>query len=195
MIDRGDYWQCGYIIRKGGIEEVRQQGLPAFRDALREIAPFLQDRVNEIADWDQVKLLTVKVDRLRTWYRPGLLCIGDSAHAMSPVGGIGINLAIQDAVATANLLAAPLGSGSVTVEDLRRVQDRRLLPTRLTQWLQVQVQDRVLSPALGRPANSGKPPLPMRIARRFPIVQRIPARIVGLGFRPEHVRVPEARTS
>jgi 2-polyprenyl-6-methoxyphenol hydroxylase-like FAD-dependent oxidoreductase len=169
--------------------------LPAFRDALREIAPFLQDRVNEIADWDQVKLLTVKVDRLRTWYRPGLLCIGDSAHAMSPVGGIGINLAIQDAVATANLLAAPLGSGSVTVEDLRRVQDRRLLPTRLTQWLQVQVQDRVLSPALGRPANSGKPPLPMRIARRFPILQRIPARIVGLGFRPEHVRVPEARTS
>jgi 2-polyprenyl-6-methoxyphenol hydroxylase-like FAD-dependent oxidoreductase len=169
MIDRGDYWQCGYIIHKGGIDEIRRQGLPAFRESLRAIAPFLQERVDELVDWDQIKLLTVKVDRLRTWYRPGLLCIGDAAHAMSPVGGIGINLAIQDAVATA--------------------------PTRWTQRLQVLVQDRILSPALGQPSTRSKPPLILRIARRFPIVRRIPARIVGIGFRPEHVRSPEVPVS
>src|SRR5262249_36547698 len=125
MINRTDYWQCGFVIPKGGIEEVRRRGLEAFRAETAAIAPFVADRVDELRSWDDVKLLPVVVDRLRRWYRPGLLCIGDAAHAMSPVGGVGINLAIQDAVAAANLLAAPLRAGGVTTADLRRVQRRR----------------------------------------------------------------------
>src|SRR5262249_21752033 len=132
MLDRGDYWQCAYVIPKGGFEEIRRRGLDAFRNAVAEIAPFLRDRVAELRGWDDVKLLTVLVDRLRRWYRPGLLCIGDAAHAMSPIGGVGINLAIQDAVAAANILAAPLRNGPATVNDLRRVQRRREFPTRVT---------------------------------------------------------------
>jgi 2-polyprenyl-6-methoxyphenol hydroxylase-like FAD-dependent oxidoreductase len=187
MIDRGDYWQCGYVIPKGTFEELRRQGLDAFRAVLAATAPFVSDRVGELRDWDQVKLLTVVVDHLRRWYRPGLLCIGDAAHAMSPVGGVGINLAIQDAVAAANILAGPLRAGRVTTGDLRRVQRRREFPTWVTQRMQVFIQDRVISRVLAGRAQLSLP-LPLRLLRRFPILRRIPARLIGLGARPEHVR-------
>lgn len=191
MLFRGDYWQCGYVIPKGGIDEIRRAGLPAFRESIAEIAPQMRDRVGELKDWDDVKLLTVRVDRLTRWYRPGLLCIGDAAHAMSPVGGVGINLAIQDAVAAANQLATPLRAGTVTVADLAKVQRRRRFPTVTTQWVQVQIQKRVLGRVL---AGRGRltPPLVVRLLDRFPLLRRIPARLLGLGFRPEHVRTPDA---
>jgi 2-polyprenyl-6-methoxyphenol hydroxylase-like FAD-dependent oxidoreductase len=186
MLDRGDYWQCAYVIAKGGIDALRQRGLDAFRADITAIAPFISDRVNVLKDWDDIKLLTVVVDRLRQWWRPGLLCIGDSAHAMSPIGGVGINLAIQDAVATANLLSGPLARGEVTPADLARVQRRRMFPTRVTQYLQVLVQDRVISRVLaGQTALS--PPWPLRLLQRFPALRRFPARLIGLGVRPEHV--------
>lgn len=191
LLDRGDYWQCGYVIPKGGIDDLRRRGLEAFRDGVAQVAPFLGDRVGELRDWDDVKLLTVVVDRLRSWYRPGLLCIGDAAHAMSPVGGVGINLAIQDAVAAANLLAGPLREGRVTTDALRRVQRRRELPTWLTQWLQVLVQERVIRRVLGSRKVLSLP-WPLRLLRRFPVLRRIPARVIGMGFRPEHVATPEA---
>jgi 2-polyprenyl-6-methoxyphenol hydroxylase-like FAD-dependent oxidoreductase len=191
MIDRGDYWQCGFVIPKGGLEEIKQKGLESFRADLTKIAPFVADRVGELRDWDDVKLLTVVVDRLRRWYRPGLLCIGDAAHAMSPVGGVGINLAIQDAVAAANILAGPLREGRVTTGHLRKVQRRREWPTRVTQRIQVFIQDRVISRVLaGRKQLSL--PLPLRLLRRFPSLRRIPAQLIGIGVRPEHVRSPEA---
>lgn len=189
MLDRDEFWQCAYVIPKGGFEEVRQRGLPAFRDALVEIAPFMHDRVAELSDWNDIKLLTVVVDRLRRWYRPGLLCIGDAAHAMSPIGGVGINLAIQDAVATANLLAAPLRDGKITMNNLRQVQHRRELPARLTQRLQVLIQDRIISRVLAG-QKSLSLPWPLRLLRRFPVLRRIPARLIGMGFRPEHVKTP-----
>ncbi|MGH7221891.1 MAG: FAD-dependent oxidoreductase [Gemmataceae bacterium] len=190
MLDRGEFWQCAYVIPKGRFEEIRQRGLSAFRDALVEIAPFMHDRVAELSDWNDIKLLTVVVDRLRRWYRSGLLCIGDAAHAMSPIGGVGINLAIQDAVATANLLAVPLRDGTVTLEDLRRVQRRRELPTRLTQRLQVLIQDRIIRRVLAGGKRLSLP-WPLRLMRRFPILRRIPARLIGMGFRPEHVKTPD----
>jgi 2-polyprenyl-6-methoxyphenol hydroxylase-like FAD-dependent oxidoreductase len=190
MIYRGDYWQCGLIIPKGSFEEIRSRGLAVLRREIVEIAPLLYDRVQELGDWDAIKLLTVHVDRLRSWCRPGLLCIGDSAHAMSPVGGVGINLAIQDAVATANILAEPLARGTPSLEDLKRVQRRRQLPTRLTQRLQIQIQERVLKRVLG----SGKPlsvAWPLKLVQRFPRLRRIPARVIGIGFRAEHIRTPD----
>jgi 2-polyprenyl-6-methoxyphenol hydroxylase-like FAD-dependent oxidoreductase len=189
MLNRQEYWQCGYVIHKGGHEEIRKQGLEAFRQALAEAAPFLNDRVTELRDWDQIKLLTVKVDRLRRWYRAGLLCIGDAAHAMSPVGGVGINLAIQDAVAAANILSGPLRAGGVGTEELVKVQRRRTFPTVMTQRLQIFIQNNLISAALAR---RGTLPLPwvLRLFRRWTFLQRIPARVVGLGFRPEHVRSP-----
>lgn len=191
MLNRGDYWQCAYVIPKGGIDAVRQRGLPAFRDSVLAMSPFLQGRIGEIASWDDVKLLTVAIDRLRRWYRPGLLCIGDAAHAMSPVGGVGINLAIQDAVATANALAAPLREGKVSEAQLEAIQERRTMPMRIIQWLQVQIQNRVLSRAL---ASTERPqvPLLLKLLQWFPVLQRIPARLVGMGFRPEHIRTPQA---
>ncbi len=185
MIDRGDYWQCGYVIPKDSFGHVLEQGLPAFRRELESLAPFLKGRTEEITSFDGVKLLTVGVDRLKTWHRPGLLCIGDAAHTMSPVGGVGINLAIQDAVAAANILAEPLRAGQVTTEDLARVQERRENPTRRTQWLQVQIQNNVIKSVLGGPERL-KPPLPLRLLSWVPALARIPARIIGLGFRPEH---------
>jgi 2-polyprenyl-6-methoxyphenol hydroxylase-like FAD-dependent oxidoreductase len=191
MLDRGDYWQCGFVIPKGGIDEIRSRGLDGFRATLTEIAPFLHDRVDEIGSWDDVKLLTVAVDRLRRWYRPGLLCIGDAAHAMSPVGGVGINLAIQDAVATANILAVLLRAGTVSTADLGRVQHRRQFPTHMTQRLQVLIQNRVISKVLASQKRFTLP-WPMRLLRRFPLLRRIPARLIGVGFRPEHVRTPDA---
>lgn len=189
MLYRGDYWQCAFIIPKGQFEVVRNAGLEAFRQGIADVAPFLSDRVSELNDWDDVKLLSMAIDHLKQWYQPGLLCIGDAAHAMSPVGGVGINLAIQDAVATANILAGPLGAGTVTTEDLRQVQKRRELPARLIQRLQIFVHNRVL----GRVMASDRkltPPWPIKLLLWFPILRRFPARLIGIGFRPEHVRTP-----
>jgi len=193
MLDRGDYWQCAYVIRKGGFEAIRERGIECFRDEVVRIAPFLRDRVAELREWDDAKLLTVMVDRLERWWRPGLLCIGDSAHAMSPIGGVGINLAIQDAVAAANILAQPLRDRTLSDADLQAVQRRRSLPTRLTQGMQVAVQERVLDRVLG----SDKPiaaPWPLRLFNCLPWLARIPARLIGVGFRPEHVRSPPAQS-
>jgi len=168
---------------------VRERGLPEFRAGVAALMPFVADRASEIAGWDDVKLLTVAVDRLTTWYRPGLLCIGDAAHAMSPIGGVGVNLAVQDAVAAANLLAAPLREKRLVDADLERVQKRRMLATRVVQGMQVMMQNRVVSPLLGREANvKVTAPLALRLIQRFPVLRRIPARLIGLGVRPEHVR-------
>ena len=191
MIDRGDYWQCAYVIRKGAADEIKAQGLDAFRNAIVEVAPLMRDRVEELKTWDDVKLLTVKIDRLPQWHRPGLLCIGDAAHAMSPVGGVGINLAVQDAVAAANRLAAPLRAGTLSEDDLTAVQQRRMFPTRMTQRLQVFIQNNVLSRVLASRGTIA-PPWPVRLVSSCPMLQRIPARLVGLGVRPEHVQTPEA---
>jgi 2-polyprenyl-6-methoxyphenol hydroxylase-like FAD-dependent oxidoreductase len=187
MLNREDYWQCGFVIPKGTFAALKQRGLEPFRQDLVSIASFLNDRVQEIHNWDQVKLLTVAVDRLTKWYREGLLCIGDAAHAMSPVGGVGINLAIQDAVATANILRNPLSQKSVFPSDLQQVQDRRLFPTRVTQMMQVFVQKRVLAGSLGRTRTSA--PWFLKLFRWFPILQRIPGYLVGIGVRPEHVKI------
>lgn len=191
MLDRGDYWQCGYIIPKGTLDQLKVRGIESFRADIAAIAPQMTDRLSAIRGWDDVKLLTVSVDRLETWSKPGLLCIGDAAHTMSPVGGVGINLAIQDAVATANLLAAPLRAGTLTHADLAKVQHRRILPTRLTQRLQVLIQNRVISAVLGD-RKELKLPWPVRMLRRFPFLRRFPARLVGMGFLPEHVRTRDA---
>jgi 2-polyprenyl-6-methoxyphenol hydroxylase-like FAD-dependent oxidoreductase len=187
-IDRRDYWQCGYVIPKGTLDELRAQGLAAFRANLARLAPYLADRVDELDSWDKIKLLTVQVNRLKRWYRPGLLCIGDAAHAMSPVGGVGINLAVQDAVAAANLLAASLRARAVTERDLAAVQRRRRLPTRLTQAFQLAVQNRVLKRVLAGEV-AAKPPLVFRLIQRFPALRGVTARLIGVGVRPEHVRV------
>ena len=186
MINRGEYWQCGYVIPKGRFEEMRRQEFEAFREEIRRLAPFARERVGELRTWDNVKLLTVRVDRLLEWFRPGLLCIGDAAHAMSPVGGVGINLAIQDAVAAGNVLVKPLRQRQITIDHLRQIQRRRELPTRVTQWLQVTVQRRIIARVLGdrRPFS---PPLAIRLLAAVPFFRRVPARIVGLGIRPEHV--------
>ena len=191
MLNRGDYWQCAYMIAKGGIDMVRARGLPNFRDSVVSMSPFLRDRIDELKSWDDVKLLTVAIDRLPQWHKPGLLCIGDAAHAMSPVGGVGINLAIQDAVAAANILAAPLKAGRVTSAHLEAVQRRRSLPMKVIQWIQVQVQDRLLGRVL---ASTARPTVPfaIKLLGWFPVLRRIPARLVGMGIRPEHVRTPEA---
>jgi 2-polyprenyl-6-methoxyphenol hydroxylase-like FAD-dependent oxidoreductase len=187
-INRGDYWQCARIIPKGAFDEIRRRGLPAFRDDLARVAPFLADRVAELQVWDDIKLLTVLVDRLRAWSRPGLLCIGDCAHAMSPVGGVGINLAIQDAVAAANILSGPLLHGDAGLQHLVALQRRREFPTRLTQAAQVQAHQRVLAPVLTDGIDFSSLPLFLRLLRDFPFLRRIPARMIGLGVRPEHVQ-------
>lgn len=192
MLNRGDYWQCGFVIPKGSRALLEAQGLPAFRETVGRLAPFIAGRVDELQSWVPIKLLTVQVDRLRDWSRPGLLCIGDAAHAMSPIGGVGINLAIQDAVAAANLLAGQLRGGAVTPADLRLVQERRSWPTQMTQRMQLLLQDRVIKVVL---AGDGPlvPPWPLRLIARFPILRRIPARLIGMGFRPEHVRTSAVR--
>ncbi|HET7803975.1 MAG TPA: FAD-dependent oxidoreductase [Pseudolabrys sp.] len=190
MLDRGTYWQCAYVIPKGGIEREKTKGLDAFRNAVVEMTPFFRDRINEIKSWDDVKLLTVSVNRLREWHRPGLLCIGDAAHAMSPVGGVGINLAVQDAVAAANVLAGPLKENGVMRDLLAAVQRRRDFPMRVIQRIQVVVQDMLLAPALAS-TERPKPPWPVKLMNWFPVLQRIPARVIGMGFRPEHIRSPD----
>ncbi len=191
-LDRGAYWQCACVIRKGGFDTIRERGIASFRDDIVRVAPFLRDRVEELREWDDVRLLTVIVNRLRRWWAPGLLCIGDCAHAMSPIGGVGINLAIQDAVAAANILAAPLRNGTLSDKDLQAVQRRRTLPTRLTQGMQIAIQQRVLDPVLGSDTPIAVPWL-LRLFNPVPSLARIPARLVGLGFRPEHVRDPPAQ--
>jgi 2-polyprenyl-6-methoxyphenol hydroxylase-like FAD-dependent oxidoreductase len=191
LIDRGDYWQCAYVIAKGTIDELRAKGLDVFRAGIAQSVPMFADRVGDLKDWDQIKLLTVAVDRMPVWHRPGLLCIGDAAHAMSPIGGVGVNLAVQDAVAAANILCEPLRRGSVSEPDLARVQARREFPAKVTQAVQVFLQNKVISRAL---AASGelRAPLPVRLMARWPLLRRIPARLLGLGVRPEHVRTAVA---
>jgi 2-polyprenyl-6-methoxyphenol hydroxylase-like FAD-dependent oxidoreductase len=186
-LDRGDYWQCAFLIAKGGFDALRNGGLEAFRAEIVRMAPHFRDRVHEISSWDDVKLLTVAVNRLDRWYATGLLLIGDAAHAMSPIGGVGINLAIQDAVAAANILIPKLRQGAATPDDLRAVQRRRELPTKLTQRMQIAIQNRVISSVL-RSTQTPRPPWVVRMLGRFPVLQRFPARVVGLGFRPEHIR-------
>jgi 2-polyprenyl-6-methoxyphenol hydroxylase-like FAD-dependent oxidoreductase len=195
MLNRGNYWQCALVIRKGGYQEIRERGLEAFRNKIIALAPYLKDRTDQLRDWDEIKLLTVTVDHLRQWQLPGFLCIGDSAHAMSPIGGVGVNLAIQDAVAAANLLAEPLLHDTLTFDALRAVQERRQLPTFMTQRLQLLVQNRIIGRVLASgedPAKALTAPWPLRLLGRLPLLQRLPARLVGLGFRPEHIRSPIA---
>jgi 2-polyprenyl-6-methoxyphenol hydroxylase-like FAD-dependent oxidoreductase len=194
MLDRGDYWQCAFVIRKGAIEETKRAGLPAFRQSIVRLAPVFADRVDELKDWDQIKLLTVAVNRLRRWHRPGLLCIGDAAHAMSPIGGVGVNLAVQDAVAAANLLWRPLNAGTLREEDLDRVQQRREFPTRVTQRAQVVVQNNVIDRLVGA-GETLAAPWPLRLTSLFPPLRGIPAWLVGMGVRPEHVHTPDIRAS
>jgi len=189
MIDREDYWQCGFVIPKGAADEIRKRGIEQFREDIACLEPFLRDRLTELRDWNDVRLLTVKVDRLRRWWRPGLLCIGDAAHAMSPIGGVGINLAVQDAVAAANILAAKLVAGNLSDHDLAAVQQRREFPTRATQRLQILVQNRVIRRVLGS-VHSLRLPWPLKLMQRWPLLRRIPARVIGMGCRPEHVKTP-----
>jgi 2-polyprenyl-6-methoxyphenol hydroxylase-like FAD-dependent oxidoreductase len=194
-LDRGDYWQCAYVIPKGGFEAIQKRGLQAFREDIETVAPFLRGRTAEWKDWNEIKLLSVAVDRLRIWSRPGLLCIGDSAHAMSPIGGVGINLAIQDAVAASNILSQPLLDKARLDDRLEEVQKRREFPTRMTQGFQVFAHKRFIGPALSSKTPIHRLPLPLRLLRRFPVLRRIPARMLGLGFRPEHVRTPASRSA
>jgi 2-polyprenyl-6-methoxyphenol hydroxylase-like FAD-dependent oxidoreductase len=191
LIDRTEYWQCAFVIPKGGMDKVRAAGLEKFRQEIVRLAPMFANRVAALQSWDEVKLLTVAVNRLARWYKPGILCIGDAAHAMSPIGGIGVNLAVQDAVATANILAPRFHAGSVSDADLAAVQRRRELPTRLTQRLQLLIQNRVISNVL-HGNRTPRPPLALRLIGRIRLLQRLPARLIGMGFRPEHVRTPPA---
>lgn len=187
QLNRGDYWQCAYVIPKGSEAAIRAAGIEAFRKNLAAIAPAFADRTTELATMEDLKLLTVQVDRLERWWKPGLLMLGDAAHAMSPVGGVGINLAIQDAVAAANLLYRPLKDGSIGIGDLARVQARREWPTKVTQRLQIAMQNAIIRPALAG-TQTPRPPRALSILTRVPILNRIPARLLGLGVRPEHVR-------
>jgi len=190
-INRGDYWQCAYIIPKGSLEKLQAQGIEHLRSAVAAIQPLYRDRVGEITDWNAVKLLEVRVDRLKRWHRPGLLLIGDAAHAMSPIGGVGVNLAVQDAVAAANALAVPLRAGAVSEDVLSAIQHRRVFPTAVTQRLQIIVQNRIVQAVLGS-SDQIKPPAALALFNRFPVLRRLPARLVGLGVRPEHVQTPVA---
>ncbi|MDB5282126.1 MAG: hypothetical protein JWO06_1201 [Bacteroidota bacterium] len=186
LTDRATYFQCGYIIPKGKFEEIKRQGLENFRANIISLAPALNLNVSSIATWDDIKLLTVQINHLQQWYLPGLICIGDAAHAMSPVGGVGINLAIQDAVATANLLSEALPKGPVPVELLKQLQQRRARPAQWIQNIQVIIHNRIVNPNLNR--TNKWMAIPLWLFRIFPFLTRIPARIVGMGFRPEHVQ-------
>jgi 2-polyprenyl-6-methoxyphenol hydroxylase-like FAD-dependent oxidoreductase len=190
MLNRGDYWQCAFVIPKGGIDSVKADGLDAFRGRVVFMSPFLADRVGELKSWDDIKLLTVAVDRLRRWWRPGLLCIGDAAHAMSPIGGVGINLAVQDAVAAANRLAAPLKAGTLSDEDLRAIETRRTFPVRFTQGLQLTMQNQIIRRALAG-TRRPTPPLLFKLFNMIPPLRRIPGRLLAMGVRPEHVHTPD----
>jgi len=190
VLNRRTYWQCALVIPKGAYDELRARGLPWFRAQLAALAPFLRGRVEELRDWEQIKLLSVMVDRLKRWWRPGLLCIGDAAHAMSPIGGVGINLAIQDAVAAANILAKPLSARATYDDQLASVQKRREFPTRATQRMQIAIQNNVIKRVLGSPHIQA--PWILKLVDRWPLLQRVPARVLGIGFRPEHVKTSAA---
>lgn len=192
MLDRDDYWQCAYVIAKGKIDAIKARGLDAFRADVASLAPVLRHHIGDVKTWDDVKLLTVTIDRLTRWALPGLLCIGDAAHAMSPVGGVGVNLAVQDAVAAANLLFDKFGNGGPSLADLEKVQRRRLFPVRLTQAMQVLVQDRIINRALSE--ENLVPPLAVRLIGKSPWLQGLTARAIGIGIRPEHVHSPELRS-
>ena len=191
LLNRETYWQCAFVIDKGGFEKIKQDGLPAFYQQLTEVSPFLKDRTDELKSWNDIKLLSVEIDHLETWYTEGLLCIGDAAHAMSPIGGVGINLALQDAVAAANLLYKPLQQHQLINEKmLRKVQKRRAFPVKVIQFLQVNMQKGIMSRRSS--ANTKvKPPFIMRLLNKFPLLQRLPARLIGLGVRPKHIKSPE----
>jgi 2-polyprenyl-6-methoxyphenol hydroxylase-like FAD-dependent oxidoreductase len=190
MIDRGAYWQCAFVVPKNGFEEIKAQGIGKFRARLKKAAGFAADRIDAIASFDDVSLLTVAVDRLPQWAKPGLLCIGDAAHAMSPVGGIGINLAIQDAIAAANLLWQPLTRGKPTLNALNAVQARREFAVKVTQAVQVAIQNRIIAPTLASTVPV-KPPFVLKLLKAFPILRTIPAYAVGIGVRPEHIHTPD----
>jgi 2-polyprenyl-6-methoxyphenol hydroxylase-like FAD-dependent oxidoreductase len=185
-INRGDYWQCGAVIEKDGFERVKAEGLPAFRSKVAAAAPFLTTSLEALTNWDQVMLLSVRANRLRQWWLPGLLCIGDAAHAMSPVGGIGVNYAIADAVAAANALAGPSRNGRVGDEDLRAVQKRREAPTKVAQWLQG-----AQTANLARMSKTDPPQWMLRLLSRSAPIKRLLGRIMGLGFRREHIHIRE----
>ncbi|MBR0551565.1 FAD-dependent oxidoreductase [Stakelama marina] len=193
LIDRGDYWQCAFVFPKGSADGIRGKGLDSFRERVRSVGPETAEAAHAITSWDDIKLLTVTVDRLEKWHRPGLQIIGDAAHAMSPIGGVGINLAVQDAVAAANALAGPMAAGDDPDPLLHEIEERRMLPTRLTQAMQKTIQDRVIAPLLEGGTPLERPPLIARAIDRVAALRRIPARVIGLGFRPEHVRSPEAK--
>jgi 2-polyprenyl-6-methoxyphenol hydroxylase-like FAD-dependent oxidoreductase len=191
LMDRGDYWQCALMILKGSIDETRRAGLPALQAEVAHLVPTFADRVDTLADWEQIKVLNIAVNRLKRWYRPGLLCIGDAAHAMSPLLGVGLGLAVQDAVAAANILWQPLATGSLREADLARVQKRREFPTRFTQGIQVQLHksiERALQMSGGQALEA---PMSVRLLAALPVLRRLPARLVGMGVRPEHVRSPQ----
>lgn len=187
MLNRNEYWQCGFIIEKGSFERIKSLGIDAFRNSIAELVPFLNDTVQEIKSWDNVKILSVAVDHLVTWYLPGLLCIGDAAHAMSPIGGVGINLAIQDAVAAANILVPAFHKGQPSVSHLKQIQERRAWPAYLTQRLQVFLHLHFVMPVLTN-SRQVKFPWGLRLFELFPLLKHIPARAIGIGFRPEHIR-------
>ncbi len=191
MLDRGDYWQCAFVIAKGSVDRLKAAGIESFRTKLAQLMPFLADRVHELATVDDLKLLTVGVERLEQWWRPGVLCIGDAAHTMSPIGGVGVNIAVQDAVAASNILAAPLRERRLASSDLAAVQAHRMWPVKATQAVQVFLQNRMIAPTLAgtRPL---RPPWPVRMLDRFPLLRRLPARVMGLGVQPEHVKTKPA---
>jgi 2-polyprenyl-6-methoxyphenol hydroxylase-like FAD-dependent oxidoreductase len=190
LLNRGEYWQCAYLIPKGRVEEFRAEGIEKFRERIAQTSPFLADRVAELESFDEIKLLTVRVDYLNHWFKEGLLCIGDAAHAMSPVGGVGINLAVQDAVAAANILYKPLLEGNCSLHDLQKVQRRRMYPTRMTQRAQVFIQNHVITPTL-RSSDKISVPWIMRAIASVPSLRAIPAQLIGIGLRPEHIHTPD----
>ena len=194
MLNRGEYWQCAFVIPKGGIDRLKADGLDAFRKRVVSMSPFLADSVAGLASWDDIKLLTVTVDRLRQWWRPGLICIGDAAHAMSPIGGVGVNLAIQDGVAAANQLAAPLKAGRAGDDDLRAIQARRAFPARVTQQIQLIMQNQIVRRVLSG-TERPKPPFMLKLLDRVPLLQRIPGRLLAVGVRPEHIHTPDILAS
>jgi 2-polyprenyl-6-methoxyphenol hydroxylase-like FAD-dependent oxidoreductase len=185
MIDRGDFWQMGYVIAKGGYRQVKEEGIAALRARLAAVAPLPADRFDELAGWEQVHLLKVRMDRLLQWWKPGVLCIGDAAHAMSPIGGVGVNLAIQDAVASANILAGPLRDGRLADAHLRAVQKRRSFPTKATQKVQLMMRRR-RRPQGGKPSSG--PPAFMRFIARSRLLPHLTGRLIGMGFRPEAIK-------
>jgi len=192
LIDRGDYWQCAFVFAKGGADAVRARGLDAFRADVARVAPKAAGALDAITSWDDVKLLKVALDRLETWHKPGLLVIGDAAHAMSPIGGVGINVAVQDAVAAANILAGPMAAGRDLESLLPMVEKRRRLAVRAIQGFQNIAQKRIIGRLLDNPQALVKPPLALRLLDLFPMLRRLPAAFLGFGVRPEHIRSPEA---